>query len=883
MKFGLLGPLAITSDEGRLVEIRGRKIRILVAMLLCRANQPVAVEVLTDALWGLKPPRQAGASLRVYVHHLRQALGDARIDRRAEGYGLLVRPDELDVDRFRGLVALGRDAMSRQDAGEASRVFRAALALWRGPALAGFDGVDGLSTEAYSLEELRLDALEQRFEAELTLGWHREISPELRALSTRHPFRETIRGQLMRALAGRGLGAEAVAVFDETRRILGDEFGLDPSPQLRELHLSILRDDPTLQPPTSGDGTGPAPATRPRASGDVVPRQLPAQMTGFVGRSRHLRQLEVLLSDERDRPVAMPIATICGPAGIGKTTLAVHWAHLAADRFPDGQLYVNLHGFDPIRSPVEPAAAIGLFLAALGVPARRIPVSSAERESLYRSLLADRRVLVVLDNAHDAGQVRPLLPGNAGCFVVVTSRNLLAGLVAAGARPIVLDLLTADEARHLLRRRLGVQRIAAEPSAVADIVARCGGLPLPLCIVASRAAVLAGFPLSALADELGQARRTLDGFASDDATIDLRAVFSWSYRVLSDRAARMFRLLALHPGPDAAAPAATSLAGVPPSQARSALAELCAANLLTVAGPGRYAYHDLVRAYAIELAESHDSAADRGDAVRRVLDHYVHTAYPATLSIDPTQTPTAVDPPQPGVAPEALADRQQALAWFEAEHAVILRAVARAVDGFESHAWQLAWSAVVYLDRGGYWQDKMTVLCGAQASGRWRRARSGVSAGPTDGCTSTTRRTNAFARRSAATGTWATCGARRTRPLRMPRSWSTRVATRRRWRCPRRRTSCPGASGTRATKAEPSAPSDISTRCWASTSRRSRSAGGRLTFPARLTTPSVRPACVTASASRTRIWAATATRSPTTGARWICWRKRVSASTWRSS
>jgi DNA-binding SARP family transcriptional activator/tetratricopeptide (TPR) repeat protein len=717
MKFGLLGPLTITSDEGQLVEIRGRKIRVLVATLLCRANQPVAVEALVDALWGLAPPRQAGVSLRVYVHHLRQALGESRIDRRSEGYRLLVRPDELDVERFRALVSVGRDAMSCQDPAKASELFRSALALWRGSALAGFDGVDALAAEAYSLEELRLDVLEQRFEAELSLGWHSEISAELRALSTRYPFRETIRAQLMRALVGSGRSAEAVAVFDETRRTLADELGLDPGPQLRELHLSILRDDPTLQSAIAGDATEPTPATRATA-GDVVPRQLPAQLTGFVGRSRHLRQLDVLLFDDGDRPVAMPIATISGTAGIGKTTMAVHWAHHAADRFPDGQLYINLHGFDPIRSPVEPAAALGHFLAALGVAVRRIPVSVEERESLYRSLLADRRVLVVLDNAHDANQVRPLLPGNAGCFVLVTSRNLLAGLVAAGARPIVLDLLTPDEARHLLSGRLGVERIAAEPSAVADIVARCGGLPLPLSIVAAQAAVMAEFPLSALAAELGQARHTLDSFASDDATIDLRAVFSCSYRVLSDSAARMFRLLALHPGPDATAPAATSLAGVPAEQARSALAELSAANLLTVASPGRYAYHDLVRAYAIELAESHDSAADRRDAIRRVLDHYLHTAYPATLLLEPNQTLTAVDPPQPGVAPEALADRQQALAWFEAEHATIVAAVAQAADGFETHAWQLAWSAVVYLDRSGHWRDKIAVLRDALAAAR---------------------------------------------------------------------------------------------------------------------------------------------------------------------
>ena len=709
--------MTVTSAEGRSVEIPGHKTRTLLASLLCRANQPVPVEVLIDALWGMNPPTKAGTSLRVYVHHLRKALGGSRVDRRSQGYQLLVRSDEIDVDQFRRLVDAGRDAWSRQRPATAREQFRAALALWRGPALSGFDGVDALAAEAHSLEELRLDVLEQCFEAELTLGRYTEICPELRALAKQYPLRETIQAQLMRALVGCNRAADAVAVFDGTRRMLADELGLDPGAHLRALYLSILRDDPTLRPAPVGDATTePAPATRP-ATDHVVPRQLPAQMAEFTGRSQHLRYLDALLGDEGDRPVAMPVAVISGTAGIGKTTTAVHWAHRHADRFPDGQLYINLHGFDPTHSSVEPATAIGYFLAALGVPPRRIPVSVREQESLYRSLLAHRRVLVVLDNAHDAGQVLPLLPGNAGCFVLVTSRNSLAALIAAGARPIVLDLLTPDESRRLLAGRLGIGRIAHEPAAVAEIVRRCGGLPLPLSIVASRAA-LSPSPLSALADELGQARRTLDSFASPDATIDLRAVFSWSYCVLSDAAARMFRLLALHPGPDATAAAATSITGMPAEQVRSALTELSGANLLVATRPGRYAYHDLVRAYAIELAESHESAASRDEAVRRVLDHYLHTAYPAALLVEPTQTPTAVDPPRPGVAPELFVDRQQALAWFDAERAVILQAVTRASEGFESHAWQLAWSATIYLDRGGHWQDKIAVLHGALAAAR---------------------------------------------------------------------------------------------------------------------------------------------------------------------
>jgi DNA-binding SARP family transcriptional activator/predicted negative regulator of RcsB-dependent stress response len=734
MKISLLGPLLITTDDDVPVEVRGRKLRTLAAVLLCNPNQPVAVATLVDALWDLAPPRQAAANVRVYVHHLRQALGEDRISRRPAGYQMIVRPRELDVDRFDRLVAMGRDHLARHEPAKARDALRAALALWRGPALAGFEKCDILTIDAHRLEEQRLDALEQVFDTELALGQHAAIAAELRALSARNPGREKLRAQLMRALAGSGRGGEALEVFDETRRWLADEFGLDPSAALRDLYLAILRDDPTLRPTATPWPAASGPATAgsalpgsalpgsalpgPAADGKSVvreharPRQLPARLASFSGRADPLRRLDALLSGQ----AATPVATITGPAGIGKTTLAVHWAHGAADHFPDGQLYLNLHGFDPARAPVEPAAVVALFLGALGVPPARVPVDLDERENLYRSLLADRRVLVLLDNAHDAGQVRPLLPGGQGCLVLVTSRNPLAGLVAAGARPVVLDLLDTGEARNLLTGRLGADRTAAEPDAVDDIVARCGGLPLPLSIVASRAMVASRFSLSALAAELGRSRRTLDGFSSDDATIDLRAVFSWSYRILGEPAARMFRLLALHPGPDATAVAAASLTGEPLATARAALAELSDASLLTQTVPGRYTYHDLVRVYALELTEGEDPPDERDAALSRLLDHYVHMAYPATLLIQPNQTPTAVGPPLAGVTVEQLTDRQQALAWFEAEHQVILAAVARAVSGFEPYAWQLGGSSIVYFERTGHWQDKLAVLAASLAA-----------------------------------------------------------------------------------------------------------------------------------------------------------------------
>jgi DNA-binding SARP family transcriptional activator len=430
MRFGLLGPLVVASDDDRAIELPGHKVRLLTAALLGRANRPVSPDVLIDTLWGAAPPRRAGDALRVYVHHLRQALGESRIARRAEGYELRVLAGELDVDRFADLLRVGRDAAARADPAGASTAFRAALALWRGPALAGFEGTEALAADAHRLDELRLDTLERRFAAELALGRHHELRTELRTLVDQHPLRETFRAQLMRALAGSGRSADAIAVFEETRQMLADEFGLDPGRQLRELHLAILRDDPSLDA-----------RDEPVELGGTVPRQLPGDPPEFAGRAHHLEHLDGLLGTG----AATVVVTISGAAGIGKTSLAVHWAHRVASKFPDGQLYLNLHGFDPARPPMDPAGAIGLLLGALGVPPPRVPQGLEARESLYRSLLAQRRLLVLLDNARDAAQVRPLLPGSAGCLAVVTSRSTLDGLVAGGAHPVAVDLLTADE------------------------------------------------------------------------------------------------------------------------------------------------------------------------------------------------------------------------------------------------------------------------------------------------------------------------------------------------------------------------------------------------------------------------------------------------------
>jgi tetratricopeptide (TPR) repeat protein len=389
----------------------------------------------------------------------------------------------------------------------------------------------------------------------------------------------------------------------------------------------------------------------------------------------------------------------------------VRWAHQVADRFPDGQLFLDLRGFHPDALVMSPADAVQGLLDALQVSPQRIPASLEARIGLYRSLLSGRRMLILLDNARDAEQVRPLLPGSPGCLVLVTSRHQLPGLIAAvGAHVLRLDLLSPAESRELLSRRLGADRMAAEPAAVAEILDRCRGLPLALAIAAARASTRPHLPLAGLANELCQTRDNLDGFEGEEAAADLRAVFSWSMHAVTPAAARLFRLLSVHTGPDLAAPAAASLAGLPLRAAQQLLGELTRAHLLTEVATGRYALHDLMRAYATELADGTDGADERRAATHRVLDHYLHTAHAAAVRLEPQRDPISLDPPAAGVSPVQLADLDHAHAWLAAELANLVTAVGSAYrTGFDEHAWRLAWSLAGVLDLRGHWQDQISV------------------------------------------------------------------------------------------------------------------------------------------------------------------------------
>jgi tetratricopeptide (TPR) repeat protein/DNA-binding XRE family transcriptional regulator len=480
-----------------------------------------------------------------------------------------------------------------------------------------------------------------------------------------------------------------------TVRLLADAFALT-GPDRDRFCRSALDDD---QQPGGGTDAG-------AGRGRPVPAQLPADVAGFVGRADQLGRLTKLL-DSGDQPGAVVISAIAGTAGVGKTALAVHWAHQALDRFPDGQLYVNLRGFDPAGTAATPAEVVRSFLDALDVPAQRVPAGLDAQTALYRSLLADRRMLVLLDNARDAEQVRPLLPGTPGCLVLVTSRNQLTGLIAgAGALPLPLDLLAPDEARDLLARRIGMDRVAAEPAAVDEIIERCAWLPLALAIVAARAATQPELPLAALAAELRRLHSRLDTLATGDPGTDVRSVFSWSYHQLSQPAARLFRLLGVHPGPGLSASAAASLAGIPPQRVRPMLAELIGAHLVTERTGGRYTLHDLLRAYAGELAASDEPQAGRQAAVRRLLDHYLRSAQRADAVLDPSRDTIELIAPLAGVTVDDIKSAGAATDWFTAEYQVLTVAVPLAVDaGLDRHAWQLVWSTATFFERHQGFRD----------------------------------------------------------------------------------------------------------------------------------------------------------------------------------
>lgn len=709
VRFAILGPVRVWR-AGQELSLGRPQERALLALLLVRAGQPAAIHDIVTALWGPNPPHSAVNVVRRHVGTLRRLLepelptrSEGRwLHRDAGGYRLVTDSDSLDLLHFRRLREEARQAAADGAYPGAVELLTEALALWQGPVASGIPPETRAHLALDALEHEYLTAVREAADAALHAGVPDAVLPVLRSAAADHPLDEPLLARLILALAGTGLRPEALSTYQTVRARLADELGIDPGPELSDVHRAVL-----AGPPAPAAGAGPRPATRTAAH--PVPVQLPHELPVFTGRRAELDQAIALFADDARTAGTVVIGAIGGMAGVGKTTLAVHLAHRIADRFPDGQLYVNLRGFDPSGAIMEPSEAVRGFLDALGVPPERIPRHVDAQSALYRSVLAGRRVLVLLDNARDTDQVRPLLPGTPGCLTIVTSRNELSGLVAAhAAHRLTLRPFDADQARAFLVRRLGSERVTAEPGAVDEITRLCAGLPLALACVAARAAAHPHFPLSAVAAELREAHGSLDAFARTDTSADVGTVFSWSSRVLTPEAARLFRLLALHPGPDFTAPAAAALAGLPVRRARLLLAELSGAHLISEHAPGRHTFHDLLRAHAAELVHAEHPEAERRTAAHRLYQHYAHTAHAAGALLAPNGDP--VPRPDPAdvqdVPPEPLADDHHALAWLTAEHAVLLAVLdAAAGSGHDRLACLLAWSLEPYFDRRGHWHD----------------------------------------------------------------------------------------------------------------------------------------------------------------------------------
>ncbi|MCX4904438.1 BTAD domain-containing putative transcriptional regulator [Streptomyces sp. NBC_00878] len=721
VRFAVLGPIRAWLGEQEL-DLGSPQQRAVLAALLLRRGRPVPLAELLDAVWGEEQPAASISVLRTYVSRLRKVLEPGRDAAEAPllvvsvGDGYLVRlpEDALDLTVFEQRVTEAKRLRAAGELSAAADLLHAALGGWQGAALAGLPGPLAES-EGSRLNEERLTALEIRLDLDVELGRHGEVIAELISLTGKHPLREQLCRLLMLALYRSGRQAEALEAYRRTRSTLVAELGIEPGAPLRDLHDRILAADASLAPsspqeesvdPQSEPPAVPPTATpadpvrsaapsadpvRPAEAPAVRPAQLPADLPTFTGRDVELDETRALLPEGGSLPATVVISAIGGMAGIGKTTLAVHWAHRIADRFPDGQLFINLRGFDPTGSIVPPEEAIRIFIDALGVPPQRIPAAPEAQAALYRSMLAQRRVLILLDNARDTDQVRPLLPGSPGCLVIVTSRNQLTGLVAGdGAHPLTLNQLTSGEAHDFLVRRLGTGRPSAEPEAAEEIVTRCARLPLALAIVAARAAAHPGFPLSAIAEELRSSQGSLDAFAGSDITIDVRAVFSSSYQALSAPAARLFRLLGLHCGPDISAPGAAGLAGLPLRETRGLLAELTRAHLLIEHFPGRYTLHDLLRVYAAERVRAEETPQERDLALERILGWYLHTADAAYAHITPNRRRVPLEPLPSCCLPLAFTTYEQALDWCETERANLVAAVhTAAASGQPGVAWRL--------------------------------------------------------------------------------------------------------------------------------------------------------------------------------------------------
>ncbi|WP_328958801.1 AfsR/SARP family transcriptional regulator [Kitasatospora purpeofusca] len=763
MEFAILGPLEVRTRTGNRIRLGGTRQERLLATLLLNPGGAVPVPRLVDAVWEDRPPATADRQVRNLAGLLRRAFrkadptGPPVLLTDGHGYRIPLDDHGLDSRLFADTVARSRRTAAAGQQSAAAAGLRQALSLWRGPVLDGLEG-QLIDAGAVPLDELRLTAWEDCLDLDAALGRHRASIPELTGLVADHPLRERFVGQLMRALHASGRTADALTVHRRFTGRLAEELGLDPSPELRRLHLALLTagvdPDPGRGSGGAGPSTGPL-ATRPRTAvlrgtgrpggpaderagtarataataaargaasadpgagaeaaeggrgprpGVPVPAQLPPSLATFTGRDAELAALDAFAEaaatvggrdqDQDPGPGSTSAARICavsGSAGIGKSTLVVQWAHRVRGRFPGGQLYADLHGFSA-EPPLTPHAVLARFLRALGVPGEQVPSVPEEAAALYRSMLADRRVLVVLDNARSAEQVRPLLPAAPECLTVVTSRAGLAGLTARdGARPLALDLMPAPDAVALLDRVIGARRARSEPAAVAELAAVCGHLPLALAIAAGR---LAERPGRTVADHVAELRDTGNRLTAlaidDDAASAVRATLDLSYRTLPAAARTLFRLLALAPGSGLTAAAAAALCGERVAVVRPVLDQLAIAHLLTHEGGDRYRLHDLLRLYAAERAAAETGRAVSTAARERLGTWYLHHADAAARLLTPHRRRIPLGAPGPWYEPPVFTTAAGAQRWCESEHTRLLGMVRAAAEhGPDALAWRL--------------------------------------------------------------------------------------------------------------------------------------------------------------------------------------------------
>ncbi|MDQ7809130.1 BTAD domain-containing putative transcriptional regulator [Amycolatopsis sp. A133] len=694
LRFRVLGPLEVVVEDD-VVPVNATKQRILLAMLLLSANSMVTADDLVDQLWDQDPPRGARATLQTYVQRLRRVIGDAdRITAMTGGYRIRVEPGELDLHRFRESVDRARRVA---DLAQRSEILREALACWRGGALADTPSDLLRTVHVPRLERERIAAQEALFAAELQLGRHRELVGELQAAADAAPLREKLHGQLMLALYRSGQQAEAFSVYNRIKAALATELGVDPEVELQEVYEQILARDPISAPPPASHGAGEA------MSDDLVPHELPADVPDFVGRDELVGRIERALSSS----TGVPVVVVTGLPGAGKTALAVKVAHGLHGRFPDGRLYVDLrgHAATPALTPTE---VLARFVIALGATTTRLPSGQEELVALYRTLLRNRKILFVLDNAVSPSQVRPLLPSAPGCGVVITSRNDLRGLVALqGAALFHVDVLSEEHAQALLTTMIGAERVAVDPDAARELASLCGFLPLALRIAAAN---LVSRPDCSLVEYVAELRRgnrltALEIEGDEEATV--RTAFRSSYVRLDPVTARVFRLLGLIAGPDFSAAAVAALTGLPDGAVRARLDRLTVANLIVRKYGARHQLHDLLRVFAAERCLEDDREQALNSALAGLLEFYLRHTESAGSLLYPTYVrlpwPDGLTPPEPA----AFAHPGEAIAWMNTECLNVLAAVVRASEGpQEQLAWLLVEAVRPYLVTSGRYREE---------------------------------------------------------------------------------------------------------------------------------------------------------------------------------